>query len=1025
MPAGRFLVIPPLFPARRPFLGGPVLHASRFAAVLIGLLLVILSLGTVRALDQSAMPGGAPGPKPGPFQPKGFARVIDGDTFETNIDGRRAIVGVLGIDAASIDTACGNAARAELQSLIGRGVTLQDDPSNLFDARQRRLYRVSTPDGRPVAAALVTAGLAKANGLGPEVAALAVADARARQEKTGCVWGGPVPAARTRGQVSVMAAANVLPNFADEIVASNLNSPTGFAFLPDGRALVAEKAGRVRLVTSTGVQPGNVLDISSRVNSYHDRGLLGIAVDSNFATNGDFYLFYTLETAPNFSASQKRAQVARFAMSGNTATDTGPAGVILGKEVGAACPAPAATVDCIPGDDISHGGGALQFGADGYLYISTGDAASFQLVDTLALRAQNLNSLAGKLLRVTKDGKGINSNPFWSQNQNVDAVSAKIWAYGFRNPFRMSLRLAGATPLYVGDVGWSEWEEITVVPAGTNAGWPCYEGAHVQAGYEDYPVCVSLYASPPAGLRTPLIEWSHDGGGASALGGTFYGGSAFPPNFQGAFFYGDYANGWIKSVRVDANNQLVESPQDFATGIGGLVQLESGPDGAIWYLNYATAELRRIRYVGGYTPIQCPDGQWRADYFQNQTVFGTPVVQRCETSIDYNWGEVDPVPGIVRDNYSVRWTGRFTFGDDTYEFKAVSDDGARIFVDGVLILNDWQSGAVNTVTANKVMTAGAHTIVAEYFDDCCPAEMRVSWRGLTPNAPPVPTITSPAVGTTFKVGDTIQLAGSATDTGDGTITGTGLQWKVILKHCPGFGAECHDHELVALSGTTGQFVVPNHGDGSYFEIRLTATDSGGLAVTATRQVDPKTLQVTVATAPTGGAVTYDGVSYTAPHSATTIAGSTHTIAVQPGPGQAFVNWLHGGMQQQNVTVGEQNVTYTANLSTPCSPRPRVVLGSGIIGSGRLQVSLEATTTPNHPTNLIRSIQFDELTHASVEVPGKPVSAVPFTVQYPNAAAQASFVVQRTAPGPVMVRFTVTDGCGTWPTFIGTGPSGGW
>jgi glucose/arabinose dehydrogenase len=1000
-------------------------HLRRLIAVLIGLLLVALSLGTVRALDQSAMPGGAPGPKAGPFQPKGFARVIDGDTFEANIDGRRAIIGVLGVEAAGGGTPCADAARSELRALIARGVTLQDDPSNLFDNRQRRLYLVHTADGRSVAAALVAAGLAKANGLGPEAATLAAADARARQDTAGCIWGGPLPAPRASGQMSVQAAANVLPNFGDEVVASNLNAPTGFAFLPDGRVLVSEKAGRVRLVTSTGVQPGNVLDISSRVNAYHDRGLIGITIDPNFASNGDFYLFYTLETAPGSPAGKKRAQVARFTLNGGTAIDTGPAGVILGKNVGAACPDPAPTVDCLPGDDISHAGGGLKFGADGYLYVSTGEAASFQLVDTLALRAQNLDSLGGKILRVTKDGKGISTNPFWNQNQNVDAVSAKVWAYGFRNPFRFALRPGGTTPLFVGDVGWSEWEEITAVRAGTNAGWPCYEGGQVQAGYEDYPTCESLASNPPALLHGPLIEWNHNGGGAAALGGTFYSGTAFPPTLQGAFFYGDYARGWIKSARIDANNVVVGSPQDFATGIGGLVQIESGPDGALWYLNYATSELRRIRYVGNYTPIQCPDGQWKADYYQNQDVFGTPLVQRCETSIDYNWGETDPVPGVTRDDYSVRWTGRFTFGNDTYEFKATSDDGARIFVDGVLVLDDWVPGAVNTVTANKVMTAGEHTIVAEYFDVCCPAEMRVSWRGLTPNNPPVPTISAPVVGTTFKVGDIIQLAGSATDSADGTITGTGLQWKVILKHCPGFGPDCHDHELVALSGTTGQFEVPNHGDGSYFEIRLTATDSGGLAATTTRQVDPKTLQVTVATAPTGGTITYDGVSHAAPHSATTIAGSTHTISVQPSAGQAFVNWLHGGAQQQNVAVGEQNVSYTANLSAACSPRPRVTLNSAVVSAGRLLVSVSSATTPGHPPNVIRSIQFDELTRASVEVPGKPVSTVPFAVPYPAAPSQADFLVQRTAPGAEMVRFTVTDDCGTWPTFIGTGTSGGW
>jgi hypothetical protein len=338
-------------------------------------------------------------------------------------------------------------------------------------------------------------------------------------------------------------------------------------------------------------------------------------------------------------------------------------------------------------------------------------------------------------------------------------------------------------------------------------------------------------------------------------------------------------------------------------------------------------------------------------------------------------------------------------------------------------------------------------VTVEYFDDCCPAVMRASWQGQTPNSPPVPTITAPAAGAKFKVGDVIQLQGSATDAQDGAIPGTSLRWDVIQKHCPGFGSTCHDHPLQTLTGATAQFTAPDHGDGSYFEIRLTATDSLGVSATTSRQVDPKTLQVTLATSPSGGTVVYDGTSHTAPYSATTIAGSTHSIEVQIPAGQTFSGWSQGGDQRQNVTVGEQNVTYTASFGTgggppnppnppnppgpptpppasTCSPRPRVQVTTAP-GSGRRMVTVTTTSNPGAAANTLRSIRFDETRLANLDVPQYPVGPAPFTSTYVAGTNHTTFAIIRTAPGPLLVRFTVTDDCGTWPTFVGAGRTAGW
>ncbi|MGE3272234.1 MAG: PQQ-dependent sugar dehydrogenase [Chloroflexota bacterium] len=994
------------------------------------MLLVLGTLGSVRALNQSVMPGGAPAPRPEPFQPRGFVRVVDGDTFEVNIDGKRVNAGILGITAASFGTPCGDAARAHLQSLIGRGVILKDDPPNLFDARKRRLYMVSTADNRSVAIDMVAAGLARASSSGPESAALAAAEAKARQEGAGCIWGGPFPPPRAPGRISVAAAGDVLPSFVDESMAGGLVFPTGFAFLPSGnRMLVLEKQGLVRLIENGVLNPTPVLDIQSSVNNYHDRGLLGIVLHPNFGSNGYFYLFFTYEHDSANRTGKKTNRVVRYTMSGNTASPAS-AVIILGSVQGDGCPA--GPSDCLPGDEASHDGGSLRFDSDGNLWVSTGDAASFGYVDELALRSQDLNSFAGKILRVTASGQGVSGNPWWTGNA-ADPRS-KIWARGFRNPFRIILK-PGTNMPFVGDVGWAEREEIDVVPAGTNAGWPCYEGSEQQAGYQDYPVCVSLYADGPSAVRTPLIEWNHDAGQAAALAGAFYTSTVFPASYQNAMFYVDYARGWISSVRINAANELDGVASTFAQNLGGPVQLEVAADGSLWYLAIGPGELRRIRFAGSYTPLSCPTGQFRAEYFQNETLSDVPTFQQCEATIDHDWGGGPPVAGFGDDHFSVRWTGRFVFSSDTYDFSARSDDGARVWVDGDLIIDDWPNGAANTVTGSKTLTAGEHTVVAEFWDDCCAAEMRVTWVGQHPNTAPVPTISQPSGNLKFKVGDVIQLQGSATDAQDGTIPSSSLRWDIVLKHCPNFGNDCHDHPFETLTGATSQFIAPDHGDGSYFEIRLTATDSGGLTTTTTRQLNPKTVKITVNTTPPGTTVIYDGTSHTSPFTATTLAGSTHTINVSPASGYQFVSWSQGGAQQQNVMVGTSDVVYTATIApgtTPpavptstCSPRPRVNMTTTPLGNGALQVTISTTTHAGFPTNTLKSIQFQQATLAQFEVPGKPVGPGPFTVTYPSGATQTTFVVRRTGPGSALARFNVTDDCGSWPSFVGAGQSANW
>jgi len=384
------------------------------------------------------------------------------------------------------------------------------------------------------------------------------------------------------------------PNFIEDIVASNLDFPVAFTALPDGRLLIAQKSGVVRMIKNGILQPAPFIDITARVNDYWDRGLVGIATDPSFASNGFVYLYYVFEHDPVDYGGPKTARLTRVTAVGDTASLSSEV-VILGSLSGPSCGGFPAGADCIPADSPGHQGGTIRFAPDNTVFVTTGDGASFAVVDDLALRAQSLTSLAGKVLHITRTGAGISTNPFWTGNANT--AQSKIWARGLRNPFRMSLQ-PGTNQVFLGDVGWSAVEEINVALRGANMGWPCYEGLGRQGGYESKPVCQTLYASGPAAVQMPITSYSHDEVSAAVVGGPFYTGTNYPTQYRGAYFFGDYARGWIQYMTVDGSNNVVSGPTTFGSDLPGPVDIQMLGDGNLYYVAINTGELRRIRYIG-------------------------------------------------------------------------------------------------------------------------------------------------------------------------------------------------------------------------------------------------------------------------------------------------------------------------------------------------------------------------------------------------------------------------------------------
>ncbi len=296
---------------------------------------------------------------------------------------------------------------------------------------------------------------------------------------------------------------------------------TNFAVIDSHRVLVTEKSGLVFLVVD-GVyhrsQP--LLNISSMVEDAWDLGLVGLALDPDFATNGWFYLAYTgVETAsgiPTPIAQTRMQHVVRYTLSGG-AVNPSSRHEILGQVNPTTCWGSEAqwlTNGCLPIRGGTHSVDDLAFDAGGNLLISVGDGL-FTVPDrALLIKAQDPDYLMGKILRVNKvTGQGLPDNPFWTGTANDNA--SRVWALGFRNPFRMTRRSNGE--LYVSDVGEDDFEELNRVVKGGNFGWPCYEGNSPGIGAAVNPYCpISTRlrrVSRPALFLRACPRWSGRGRG--------------------------------------------------------------------------------------------------------------------------------------------------------------------------------------------------------------------------------------------------------------------------------------------------------------------------------------------------------------------------------------------------------------------------------------------------------------------------------------------------------------------------------
>jgi glucose/arabinose dehydrogenase len=302
-------------------------------------------------------------------------------------------------------------------------------------------------------------------------------------------------------------------------VASGLSVPL-YVTAPPGdatRLFIVEKTGGIRIVKDGTLLKTPFLDLSGQVSTTGgEQGLLGLAFDPNYASNGRFFVHYTDPAGDT--------RVSSFQVSTDPdIADAGSEQVIL-------------TADQ---PYTNHNGGQLVFGPDGLLYLGLGDGGS---EGDPQGRSQDLSDLLGSILRLNVTAGSSYTvppdNPFVAQT----AARPEIWSYGLRNPWRFSFD-RGTGDLYIADVGDTHFEEVDVSPAaggagkGANYGWDLMEGNH----------CFSSGQCDRTGLTLPAYEYAHSDG-CSITGGYVYRGSAIPA-LQGLYFFGDYCKGWVRSFR--------------------------------------------------------------------------------------------------------------------------------------------------------------------------------------------------------------------------------------------------------------------------------------------------------------------------------------------------------------------------------------------------------------------------------------------------------------------------------------------
>lgn len=330
----------------------------------------------------------------------------------------------------------------------------------------------------------------------------------------------------------------------NEAFVTGLVSSTAIAQAPDGRLFITQQAGTVRVVKGGVLLPTPVLSVA--VDTRGERGVIGITLHPDFATNGYLYLHYT-----TMDATGSHNRISRFTVVGDVADAQSEVQLVNLPRLSDV-------------QDPIHNGGALHFGPDGKLYAGVGENAIWEL-------AQDLSTPLGKLLRFNEDGKIPNDNPICTAQGRLECA---IWAYGLRNPFTFAIQ-PGTGRIQVNDVGQGLWEEVNLIERGANYGWPISEGPdNLRSGLTG-PLFTYKH-TPVTPLGSGPGNFISGDGGAAIVGAAFYPANGpFGAPWRGGYFFGDFINRFVAYIDLANANavyvfgRLTDRPVDMMVASDG------------------------------------------------------------------------------------------------------------------------------------------------------------------------------------------------------------------------------------------------------------------------------------------------------------------------------------------------------------------------------------------------------------------------------------------------------------------------
>ncbi|MEP7375510.1 MAG: Ig-like domain-containing protein [Chitinophagaceae bacterium] len=691
-------------------------------------------------------------------------------------------------------------------------------------------------------------------------------------------------------------------NFSVSTIVSGLTEPVGAAFSKDGEKLfVWEKAGFVYVCNKSGAsyvkQTTPVIDLTAEVLNWRDHGLMGFALDPDFATNGYIYLLYIVDRRflmnNNSIAVDEghQATIARLTKykivtsGGNLVVDPSTRTILIGES-------PSTGIAVV---HESHVIGSLAFAADGTLLVSTGDGASYYLMDAGsdsdtywdqaitdgiirpvenvgAFRAQILNCHNGKLLRIDPNtGNGVSSNPYYSAAAPRTAKS-RVWAMGFRNPFRILIRPGtGSTnpaagdigEVYAGDVGWSTWEEFSIITGpGMNCGWPVYEGHEINSQYNTKAATLQNMDEP-----NPLAGQS----GCTRPYFTFRELIKDPTADENKTIYNPCNNSVAigtgpryvhRRPAIDFKHEVASSRVGIFTGnTAALAEIGTPASGVVGTPFAGNCSLAGVWYTGDNFPPDYKNTFLLVDetarWIKRFTIDYTDVITRvsdlvmvfanitslAENPIDGTLAAVDITTNSVK---KIQYGGNqppvavpkanVIYGTSPLTVNFTGNTSYDLSPGGSIASYSWNFGGGTPATSTAANPAGI------VFTNAAGAKKFVVKLTVTDNGgatdidsviisvnntPPFVNITSPVKNSTYPLGgDAVYNCTATVTDNEHTAAQLKYEWQTILRHNNHEHPEAIDNNV---STTTRISRIGCNGDTYYWLVKLKVTDAAGLS----------------------------------------------------------------------------------------------------------------------------------------------------------------------------------------------------